>query len=66
MMTIWKIIFFRENRTKNYQFFSGEGRSNKGFKINPNTLPNPNPNSHRHFFELIEKYDDDNLKNYFF
>ena len=33
---------------------------------NPNTLPNPNPNSHRHFFELVEKYDDDNLENYFF
>ena len=63
MMTIWKIIFFRENRTKNYQFFSGEDPSNKGFNINPNTLPNPHPNSHRHFFELVEKYDDDNLKN---
>ena len=54
MMTIWKIIFFRENRTKNYQFFSGEGPSNASTNFN------------RQFFELVQKSDDENEKKNFF
>jgi hypothetical protein len=43
-------------KMKKNNFFNGNGE-------NPNTLPNSKPNSHRHFFELVEKYDDDNLEN---
>ena len=48
---------------KNNFKFSLKNPCNKEFRINPNNAPNPNTNSHRHFFELIQKYDDENVKN---
>ena len=35
----------------------------QGFRINANNAANPNTNSHRQFFELVQQYDDENVKN---
>ena len=36
--------------------------SNNEFRINPNIVPNPNPNFIRQFFEMVQKTDDENEK----
>ena len=47
---------------KNNLKLSSKNPSNKEFRINPNIAYNPNPKFHRQFFELVQKYDDENLK----